>query len=274
MKMGLVRRVKLVMALILSVLIGQESKAQYKYNKMVWYDEFNCIGNVVDSTKWSYDEGNGCPELCGWGNNELEYYTQNRLENARVEDGNLIIEAKKEDYLNSKYTSARLVTKNKADWKYGRFEMRAKIPRWKGIWPAIWMLPTKMKYGIWPHSGEIDIMENVGYWPDSLFGTVHTGAYNGMIGTQKSGSIYMKDLANDFHVYCMEWTENTVSFFVDGKKYHEFKNDKTNSEAWPFDQDFHLILNIAVGGNWGGKYGVDDAIFPQKMLVDYIRVYQ
>lgn len=248
--------------------------AQYHYNKLMWYDEFNCVGNNVDSLKWSFETGTGCPNLCGWGNNESEYYTINRSENARVEDGNLIIEARKEDFNGAKYTSARLISKDKADWKYGRFEIRAKIPRGKGIWPAIWMLPTKMKYGIWPHSGEIDIMENVGYWPDSLFGTVHTGAYNGMKGTQKSGSIYLKNLADDFHVYAMEWTEKCVSFFIDGKQYHQFLNDNTDTEAWPFNEEFHLILNVAVGGNWGGKFGIDDSIFPQKMLIDYIRVYQ
>jgi beta-glucanase (GH16 family) len=117
-------------------------------------------------------------------------------------------------------------------------------------------------------------MENVGYWPDTLFGTVHTGAYNGMKNTQKSGSIYIKDLAADFHEYAIEWTIDNISFWIDGKQYHHFKNNKSNAEEWPFDKDFHLLLNVAVGGNWGGKFGVDDSIFPQKMEIDYIRVYQ
>ena len=160
--------------------------AQYHYNNLVWQDEFNCAGNLPDTTKWSYDNGNGCPNLCGWGNNELQYYTTAREENVQIKGGNLIIEARKEPLDGYNYTSARMVTKNKGDWKYGRVEVRAKIPAGKGIWPAIWMLPTKWEYGSWPHSGEIDIMENVGYWPDSLFGTVHTGAYNGMKNTQRS----------------------------------------------------------------------------------------
>lgn len=247
--------------------------AQSSFNKLVWSDEFNYTG-LPDTAKWGYDKGNGCPDICGWGNNELQYYNSNNLRNARVEKGRLVIEVKKEDKEGSKYTSARMVTKNKGDWKYGRFEIRAKIPSGKGIWPAIWMLPTAWEYGGWPHSGEIDIMENVGYWPDSLFGTIHTGAYNGANGLQKSKGIYTDRWSKNFHTYAMEWTADSISFFVDKKKYHVFKNEHRSTEAWPFDKEFHLLLNVAVGGNWGGKYGVDDRIFPQKMEVDYVRVYQ
>ena len=248
-------------------------EAQSKFSKLVWSDEFNYTG-LPDSLKWGYDKGDGCPDVCGWGNNELEYYTVKRLENARVENGKLIIEARKEVFENKNYTSARLVTKNKGDWQYGRFEIKAKLPKGTGMWPAIWMLPTKWVYGGWPQSGEIDIMENVGYWPDSVLGTVHTGAYNGMKGTQKTNGLCLKDIAGTFHLYAIEWTSDSISFFMDGKKYHVFKNEHSGSEAWPFDQAFHLLLNIAVGGNWGGKYGVDDKIFPQKMEIDYVRVYQ
>src|SRR5574343_51007 len=136
------------------------------------------------------------------------------------------------------------------------------------------MLPTHWKYGGWPQSGEIDIMENVGYWADSVFGTVHTGAYNGMLGTQKSKSTVCSDLATAFHVYAIEWNERQIRFMMDGKTYNIFENDGKGVAGWPFDQQFHLLLNIAVGGAWGGKYGVDDAIFPQRMEVDYVRVYQ
>jgi len=246
---------------------------QSVFKKLVWSDEFNYQG-LPDSLKWGYDKGKGCPQNCGWGNNELQFYTWNRKENARVQDGNLIIEAKMENFEGAAYTSARLVSKNKGDWKYGRFEIRAKLPAGKGMWPAIWMLPTKWVYGGWPESGEIDIMENVGYLPDSIFGTVHTGTYNHSIGTQKVKSILTKNISTSFHVYAMEWTTDEISFFVDGVKYNVFKNDHTNSMAWPFDQEFHLLLNVAVGGNWGGKFGVDDSIFPQQMVVDYVRVYQ
>jgi beta-glucanase (GH16 family) len=206
------------------------SKAQTNsFQKLVWSDEFNHTDVNPDSTKWNYDKGNGCPQLCGWGNNEKEFYTASRLKNSRVENGNLVIEVHKEDFMDGKYTSARLTTKNKGDWKYGRLEIKAKIPAGKGMWPAIWMLPTKMAYGIWPHSGEIDIMENVGYWPDSLFGTVHTGAYNGMKGTQKSGAYFLKDLSNDFHIYAVEWTKDDVRFFIDNKQYHQFPSGQVHT---------------------------------------------
>jgi beta-glucanase (GH16 family) len=249
------------------------SFAQSNFKNLVWQDEFNYQG-LPDSTKWSYDTGKGCPENCGWGNNELQYYTWNRLENSRVEDGNLIIETKKENFSGASYTSARLATKNKGDWRYGRLEIKAKLPAGKGLWPAIWMLPTDWAYGGWPHSGEIDILENVGYWPDSALSTIHTGLYNGANGQQKTAGVNRKDLSTAFHVYSIEWTADGIAFFIDNLQFHQFKNDKTNSEAWPFDKTFHLLLNIAVGGNWGGKFGVDDSIFPQKMEIDYVRVYQ
>jgi beta-glucanase (GH16 family) len=263
---------KLIVFLI--IILSKNLYAQHSYKKLVWSDEFNGKSELPDTSKWSFDLGNGCPGLCGWGNNELEYYTRQRNENCRVENGRLIIEARKEDFNNAQYTSARLVTKNKGDWKYGRFDIRAKLPSGRGIWPAIWMLPTKLEYGQWPLSGEIDIVENVGYFPDSLFGTLHTESFNGMKGTQKVKSISAKDLSTAFHNYTLEWDENKISFYLDNVLYHVFENNHTGFEAWPFDKVFHLVLNVAVGGNWGGKYGVDDSIFPQKMEVDYIRVYQ
>ena len=249
------------------------SHAQSSFTKLVWSDEFNYTG-LPDSLKWGYDKGKGCPENCGWGNHELQYYTWNRPENARAENGKLIIEVRKESYSGAQYTSARLVTKNKGDWKYGRLEIRAKLPAGKGLWPAIWMLPTKWEYGGWPHSGEIDIMENVGYMPDSVFGTVHTGAYNGMIGTQRTKGMFFNDLSKAFHTYAVEWTAETITFFIDNRQYYAFKNEYKGSETWPYDKDFHLLMNIAVGGDWGGKFGIDEKIFPQKMEVDYVRVYQ
>lgn len=239
-----------------------------KFTKLVWFDEFEYSG-LPNSSKWGYDTGGH-----GWGNNELQFYTSARKENARVENGKLVIEARKENFKSANYTSARLITKNKGDWKYGRIDVKAKLPKGRGMWPAIWMLPTKWEYGGWPESGEIDIMENVGYMPDSVLGTVHTKAYNHSIGTQKSGGLNFKDLSSAFHVYSIEWYENKIDFLVDNKKYFTFNNDKTGSASWPFDKEFHLLLNIAVGGNWGGKFGVDDSIFPQKMEIDYVRVYQ
>lgn len=266
--------IRKAVAAFLLISITATVQAQKSFQKLVWSDEFDNTDKLPDSTKWGYDNGNGCPQVCGWGNNELQYYTTSRTSNARVENGKLIIEAVKENYNGAKYTSARMVTKNKGDWKYGRMEIKAKLPAGRGIWPAIWMLPTKWEYGIWPHSGEIDIMENVGYLPDSLFGTVHTEDFNGMKGTQKVKSTLVKDLSTAFHVYGIEWTENEITFFIDDNKYHTFVNNKSGYKAWPFDKDFYLVLNIAVGGNWGGKFGIDESIFPQRMEVEYVRVYQ
>jgi beta-glucanase (GH16 family) len=186
----------------------------------------------------------------------------------------LTITAVKESFKGRKYTSARLVTKNKGDWKYGRFEIKAKLPKGVGMWPAIWMLSTDWKYGGWPASGEIDIMENVGFKPDTIYGSIHTKAYYFRINTQKTKAVHLPDCSDAFHVYALEWDADQISFFVDDKKYLTFANEKKTFAEWPFDQRLHLLLNIAVGGDWGGQKGVDDTIFPQKMLVDYVRVYQ
>jgi beta-glucanase (GH16 family) len=240
--------------------------------QLIWSDEFD-VNGLPDSTKWGYDVGNGCPN-CGWGNNEAQYYTEKDSDNARVENGHLIIETHREDMGNRKYTSARLVTKNKGDWKHGLIEVRAKLPSGVGTWPAIWMLPTQKKYGGWPRSGEIDIMEHVGYNVDSIFGTVHTQTYNHLKGTQKGGALTVKKSEEAFHTYGINWTSEFIQFYVDDEIYFTFRNDEATSDEWPFDETFHLILNIAVGGNWGGTKGIDNDIFPQKMEVDYVRVYE
>jgi beta-glucanase (GH16 family) len=240
---------------------------------LVWSDEFDADG-LPDPDLWGYDVGDGCPNLCGWGNDELQYYTETRLENARVEGGSLLIEARKEPFGSREYTSARLVTKGKGDWRYGKIEIRAQLPSGVGTWPAIWMLSSGNSYGAWPASGEIDIMEHVGFAPDSVFAAVHTAAYNHMLGTQRTGRTAVPDAERAFHVYAMEWTETRIDFYIDDVRFHSFLKEGPSYEVWPFDQPFHLILNIAVGGSWGGSQGVDESIWPQRMLVDYIRVYQ
>ncbi len=234
---------------------------------LVWSDEFNYTG-VPDNSKWGYDIGGG-----GWGNNELQYYTD-RSENARVENGSLIIEAKKETYSGKDYTSTRLISKNKGDWLYGKFEIRAKLPEGRGTWPAIWMLPTDWEYGDWPGSGEIDIMEHVGYDQGTIHGTVHTQSYNHSIGTQKSATVQSNDVSSAFHTYSLIWTPFKIDVFMDNVKYYTFINENNSFAEWPFDKRFHLIMNIAVGGDWGGVQGVDDSIFPQTLAVDYVRVYE
>ncbi|MGB0431039.1 MAG: family 16 glycosylhydrolase, partial [Bacteroidia bacterium] len=236
-------------------------------SKLVWADEFDYEGRP-DAKLWGYDIGGD-----GWGNNEEQFYT-NRLENAFVKDGHLTIRALKETYQNRSYTSARLVTKNKGDWKYGRFEIKAKMPSGKGTWPAIWLLPTDWEYGGWPASGEIDIMEHVGYDMHNIHGTVHTSAYNHLNGTQRGGSKKLSAVDEQFHVYAIEWTETQIDWFIDGVKYYTFTKEADSYKVWPFDKRFHLILNIAIGGNWGGVEGIDNTIFPTEMVIDYVRVYQ
>ncbi|MBX3239155.1 MAG: glycoside hydrolase family 16 protein [Chitinophagaceae bacterium] len=260
----------LIMAAGFITLAGCSSKngSENKERKLVWSDEFDYSG-LPDSNKWGYDTGGH-----GWGNNEKQFYTEKRAENAVVGNGVLSITAIKEAFEGAAYTSARLVSKHKGDWKYGRFEIKAKLPAGRGIWPAIWMLPTDPQLGDWPESGEIDIMEFVGYQPDSVFGTVHTGAYNHTIGTQKGKSTFRGDLSDTFHVYILDWDENEIKIFVDDELYFSYPNEKKSYQEWPFDQHFHLLLNVAVGGNWGGSRGIDESIFPQTMQIDYVRVYQ
>jgi beta-glucanase (GH16 family) len=240
---------------------------------LVWSDEFNAPG-APDNAKWNYDMGDGCPNVCGWGNNEEEYYT-NDPKNVRVENGNLIIEAHKEAKGGKNFTSTRIISKFKGDWLYGRIEVRAKLPKGRGTWPAIWMLSTDWKYGGWPESGEIDIMEHVGYDPGVIHGTLHSDKYNHIKQTQQEGKITVADAQEAFHVYAVDWSKDKIDFYVDDKKYHTVaRNPSDDFHGWPFDQRFHLIMNVAVGGNWGGAKGVDESIWPQRMEVDYVRIYQ
>jgi beta-glucanase (GH16 family) len=239
---------------------------------LIWQDEFDGDG-LPDASKWRYDVGGD-----GWGNNEAQFYTEARMENARVEDGLLIIEARKEPWPSPRsarndYTSARLVTKGFGDWLYGRIEVRAKMPAGRGTWPAIWMLPTSGQYGTWPRGGEIDIMEHVGYDMGTVHGSLHSLANNWLTETQPTGSVEVLTVDTDFHIYAVEWESDQITFMVDGEPYFSYQNPGTGWEAWPFDQPFHLILNLAVGGFWGGREGIDPDIWPARMEVDYVRVY-
>lgn len=255
-------RIHLIAVLLVAPLLGATQSTV-----LVWQDEFNYTG-LPDSDKWGYDVGGD-----GWGNNELQFYTEADTNNARVENGKLIIEAHKESFSGNEYTSARLITKNKGDWKYGRFEIKAKVPAGTGTWPAVWMLPTDWEYGGWPSSGEIDIMEYVGYDPNVIHQTVHTQAYNHLNGTEQSQATNLATAEEEFHVYAIEWSQDKIDFFVDDELRFTFENEGT-WQKWPFDKRFHLLLNVAIGGNWGGIQGVDDSIFPVQMEVDYVRVYQ
>lgn len=233
-----------------------------------WKDEFEYTG-LPDPAKWGYDVGGH-----GWGNNELQYYTEEREENARVEDGKLVITAIRENIQGREYSSARIVSRGKGDFLYGRFEIRAKLPAGRGTWPAIWMLPTDWEYGNWPSSGEIDIMEHVGYDPNNVLMSVHTEAYNHMIGTQKSGGKNVPTAIDSFHVYRIDWTPYAIRGFIDGEQIFTFVNEGKGYKTWPFDKKFHLLMNLAVGGNWGGAQGIDETIFPARFEIDYVRVYR
>lgn len=226
---------------------------------LVWNDEFN--GTSVDPNKWEY-EVNGD----GGGNNELQYYTS-RPQNSYIDSGALVICAREESYLGKAYTSARMRTKWRGEWTYGRFEVRAKLPYGKGLWPAIWMLPTDWEYGGWPMSGEIDIMEMLGHEINKVYGTIHYGP--AWPNNQKSGGWYTLPTGNfceTYHTFVVIWTKTGFEWYVDGIKYYSV------SKGTPFDKRFHMLLNVAVGGNWPGSPD-GFTIFPQRMYVDYVRVY-
>ena len=271
---------KLIITMILAALtFPVPALAQHKW-KLVWSDEFDYKG-LPDPAKWDYEVG-------FIRNHEEQYYTKARLENARVEDGMLVIEGRKEKFPNAKYspnakpgssnakefaqyTSAALVTRNKAQWLYGRIEVRAKLPQGKGVWPAIWMLGDNIDKVGWPRCGEIDIMEFVGHTPDTIYGTAHFSK-NGKHAA--SGNKLQTDPpSSDFHVYAVEWYPAHMDFFFDQQKYHTFPLDKaTDKGDNPFQKPQYLLLNLALGGSWGKT--IDDSILPQKYLIDYVRVYQ
>jgi beta-glucanase (GH16 family) len=239
---------------------------------LVWNDEFD--GTTIDFTKWEH-EVNGQ----GGGNNELQYYTDREL-NSLIDDGKLVIRALKETYTGPdgtrEYTSARLRTKNKGDWKYGRFEIRAKLPIGQGLWPAIWMLPTDWVYGGWAASGEVDIMEMLGHEPQKVYGTLHYGGqYPNNVHSGDSYSLYVGSFSSTYHTFALEWEENEFRWYVDDVLYLTQTSWSTTNAPYPapFDQRFHILLNIAVGGNWPGNPD-QTTTFPQTMIVDYVRVYK
>jgi beta-glucanase (GH16 family) len=268
----------------LSALIVRDKNRPKGSWQLAWSDEFD--GDKLDRSKWT-------PDI--WAprkvNDEDQAYTD-REKNLRVEDGMLVIEAHKEDYDGADYTSGRIHSAGKGDFLYGRFEVRAKLPRGQGTWAAIWMLPSDpYKYSTtcepgedwqgsetcdaWPNSGEIDIMEHVGYQMGHVHGTVHNEAYYWMKWEQRKGRVLVDDLHEEFHVYALEWSPERIDIFVDDVHYFVYVNEHTGWNAWPYDHPYNLILNVAVGGGWGRAGGpIDDSIFPQRMLVDYARVYR
>jgi beta-glucanase (GH16 family) len=270
-KHGLLLGAFLVLALGVTGLdLGRAHAEGCDWWKLVWSDEFNAPnGSPVNPSKWVFDIGAG-----GWGNKELEYYTD-RLENVHQEDGNLMIKAIKEDYQGSKFTSARIKTLGKFEQKYGRFEARIKIPEGQGIWPAFWMMGNDITTVEWPNCGEIDIMENIGREPDIIHGTCHGPGYNGADGPSSPFKLENVDwFCDDYHLYAIEWDSEGIRWSVDGHQYKEIKPENLQGKGkWVFDHPFFILLNVAVGGSWPGAPD-GTTKFPQSMAVDYVRVYQ
>lgn len=238
--------------------------------RLVWRDEFN--GSALDLNKWRYDVARNKQ---GWFNNEKQYYSAGQ--NLRLRDGILTIEARHEssarypDSGGQRYTSAKIVSRQA--WTYGFYEIRAKLPCARGIWPAIWMLRQPLKK--WPEDGEIDIMEQVGAEPNLIYATLHTKAYNHTIGTQRSAQRLVLTSCNRFHRYQLDWRPDVITIGVDGRGIMRHRRGPSDGKAeWPFDAPFDMILNLAVGGDWASQKGIDDAAFPQRMQVDYVRIWQ
>jgi beta-glucanase (GH16 family) len=232
--------------------------------ELVWHDEFD--GDVIDRSNWTFDIGAG-----GWGNGEAQYYTD-RPENAYIEDGMLVIEARQERFEDSYYTSARLKSEGLQEFQYGRLEARLRVPAGRGLWPAFWMLGSNFRTVGWPDSGEIDIMEYIGREPDLIFGTIHGPGYSGALGLSKWNRQDF-NIADDFHTYAIEWDENQITWFFDDEAYSTYTREDVGDRDWPFDQPFFFILNLALGGQLPGPIGLDTE-FPARYLVDYVRVYQ
>ncbi len=238
--------------------------------QLVWSDEFDYTG-LPDSTKWGYDtEGNEY----GWGNNEAQFYTTAREKNAQVENGLLKITAIHEPFEGKQFTSARLVTK--PDWQYGRIEVNARLPKARGTWSAIWMMPGGWTFtdGNWPDIGEIDIMEHVGHDLGVVHASAHSKDYQWQANTQKTATISVPEIGDKFHSYILDWSPDVMQAYVDDSLYFEYKNEGLGESKWPYNKPFYLILNVAVGGEWGNIEGIDTLAFPQVMEVDYVRVYQ
>ena len=231
---------------------------------LVWSDEFDATTLNLDN--WTYELGDGCPNLCGWGNNELQEYTD---DNHRLEDGMLIISAQK--ISTSNYTSTRIITKGKKEFQYGRIEARVKVPSGGGMWPAFWALGNDIETNSWPNCGEIDIVEYVGKNPGQIFTSVHTPSSYG--NTVNSMITNVPNVEDDFHKYAVDWNQNFIDFFFDDIRVYTYSVQTKNQNTWPFNKPFFLIINLAIGGNFGGPVA-SDLMFPREFIIDYVRVYQ
>jgi len=250
---------KVYVTLLLAGLISFNVNSQ----KLIWEEEFD--GDTLNENIWNFELGNGCPNICGWGNNEKQFYTKN---NHSVKDGFLTIKAALED---SVYTSTRITTKDKFEFKYGKVQIKAKLPKGKGMWAAFWMLGSNIDSVGWPKCGEVDILEYVGKEPNMALTSLHTqNSHGNTINTKKTS---IDNIDEGFHIYEANWTSNKIEFSVDGNLLYTFNPESSDVDIWPFNQPFYLILNLAVGGNLGGQE-VDNYVLPQEYIIDYIKVYQ
>ena len=231
--------------------------------KLIWEENFN--GNELEKENWNIETGDGCPDLCGWGNNEKQIY---KKENYEVANGFLTISANQQGDI---YSSAKINTKGKKEFQYGKIEVKAKLATGKGLWPAFWMLGSNIDEVGWPLSGEIDILEYVGREPETIFTTVHTKDSHGNSKNTRKGKIH--GIEAGFHIYSINWTSDKIDFYIDNSLFYSFVPENKTVEVWPFDKPFYLILNLAIGGNFGGAE-IDDSVLPQEFVIDYVRVYQ
>ena len=230
---------------------------------VIFMDNFN--DTILDLNHWNYELGDGCPELCGWGNKEYQHY---KKENIFLRNEKLVIKASNES---NRYFSGRITTKDKIEFQYGTVEVKAKLPRGKGVWPAIWMLGHDIDENYWPRCGEIDIMEYVGRMPGQIHNTLHTTDSYGISKNTKMTTV--NNIEDGFHVYKMNWNKNHIQFSIDNDIVYTFAPENKSDTIWPFDKPFYLILNLAIGGHFGG-FEVDDSIFPQEFVIDYIKVHK
>ncbi|WP_299716139.1 glycoside hydrolase family 16 protein [uncultured Tenacibaculum sp.] len=250
----------ILLTALLILLLSCETKKETE--KLIFHQDFNA--QKLDTSLWNFDLGNGCPNLCGWGNNERQLYTK---ENVSVKDGKLVIKATKQD---SSYFSGKIHTKSKFEFTYGTIEVKAKLPQGHGLWPAIWMLGHDIDKNTWPACGEIDIMEYVGKEPHTIYTSLHnSSSYGNTINSKKTRK---KNIEEGFHIYKTEWSKDAIVFYIDGEKVYTYSPNEKDEKNWPYDKPFYLILNLAIGGNFGGPE-VDDNIFPQEFIIDYIKVY-
>ena len=249
---------------------GYDAPGSYPGYTLTWSDEFN--GTTLSTTDWSYDSGDGCPGLCGWGNNELEYYTA-PPNNLIFQDGKMIIEARAETFGGKNYTSTKIKTQGKKTFRFGRIDIRAILPKTKGLWPAFWLLPQSNVYGNWPTSGEIDMMEQIGSEPAKVLGTAHYGPGPGSTYISRNYSLSGSDFNAAFHVFSLEWTQDQIKWYVDNNLFSTVSKADLGANTYPFNEQFYLIVNLAIGGNLPGAPDTS-TLLPQWLIVDYIRVYQ